>query len=112
MTEPKLPPGPWHACLDSQGRTYAFATDDDEQPIRAGLGPWNEVFLDASPEVLCAVCALPLLVEAARGVVERVGTDFTVSIGDTRQMDVVTAGRIETLRAALSLVDGEGRADG
>jgi hypothetical protein len=103
MPETTLPPGPWRILgVDhSPMRDREFVAvhriiDPDGQDILI----WDGV-LTASPEVLRAVCALPLLVEAMRASIEDLESDAE----SPRHR---TAFR---LRQALILVDGEGRAE-
>lgn len=96
MSESKLPTGPWRVVGDGE---RAIAVVDGDQSVVLAAGT-PDSWLAASPEVLRAIEALPLLVEAARGAME----------ASKNPADPYRAWKL--LREALALVDGEGRRDG
>lgn len=94
MAESKLPPGPWRVERDEEGPKWVLDADGAEVlvPVSERLG--------ASPEVLRAIVALPLLVQAARDMLVACMKHGGPPWAAINQFD-----------RALALVDGEGRAD-
>jgi hypothetical protein len=103
MTEPNdhaaaptgLPPSPWRVER-TRGQVVGFK-DADGRFVFGGGG-----YIDADPEVLRAVEALPLLVELAR---------LELRAYDVGRSHFSTARIVELQRAIGGIVDGEGRAD-
>lgn len=104
MSEPtarrELPPGHWRVIgLDHDSFAAVVDAEGDEVISLDGL----DAVMVACDRVRNAVCALPMLVEAARGVTDMLARHQIVHYADRECV---------ALRAALALVDGEGRADG
>jgi hypothetical protein len=114
MAEAKLPPGPWKTRqptrLPDGSVDFPGIWTEEGHLVLTG-SDWNQVRADC-PEVLHAVLALPVLVEAARAVSELVKDGEADRIGYYTPRAEDFHARFLELRAALALVDGEGRADG
>jgi hypothetical protein len=95
-----LPPGPWKALSDEDGdglppRVIIAA---DRSPVLVPVHGDEVGEIECSPEVLRAIEALPLLVEAVRRTIE----DLESTAASPRYRSAYR------LRQALALVDGEG----
>jgi hypothetical protein len=99
-----LPPGPWRVVWEDPNCATKVVDASGQVVMRVDSRGWR---IDAPPEVLRAVEALPLLVEAARGLVANVA-----AMG--REGDYLTSAvrdAAKVLRDVLARADGEGRAD-
>jgi hypothetical protein len=106
MPESKLPPGPWKA------RGYEWGDADDICEIISadgvtviGSSKYGDfTYIEASPEVLRAIEALPMLVKAARAAVHTFGPPSPRGVRIPRWDDPDKV--IAALRDALAKIDG------
>lgn len=89
----KLPPGPWRVERECFGRATKVV-DAEGCEVLAAVDTWGGLLIEASPEILRAIEALPTLAEAARGISRFLGAaEFDEHI------------EVVALRRALELLD-------
>jgi hypothetical protein len=101
MTTDGLPPGPWKVLTDEDGLPPRVIIDAARRPVLVPLHGDEVGEIECSPEVLRAIEALPVLVEAARGL--RTALDGARIDGKDGW---AVLEKLMALTEALALVDG------